>query len=461
MRTFVASLVITTALIAAPGAISQTPNQDWDTRFETVLQIEGATEDKATRLKALVVKAKTVQNELAANYFYALTALELGRPGEAAYHLEAALKLHDDNNALDIETRDLIVTWLIKAYQQVGRESDMLALIDENVSRKDGLLSDLWVASEDGITHRMTGLYCPNSLDGIFRDKAMNFSAVGIDMGCNYKAITEHRNDITVYLTKTNQSPTDAHDSAVEAVIGNWGERAIVYRSKPAPFTGPRGLPVLDTLFRGQSGLSTQAFTANIDGWTLKARITWGPELGENFGMRQGQKLFSSLADNVQDRLANCKTVNPSGSQTVDGGPGAMAVLLVMSADKSLRQVPARPAQECIAAAANTGQWFVARHSGKASRLYTVAGEGVSSEVFVVNTAKSGAGLVEAKYALIDVDAADDGFTLIALYENLPSADDVLTNYNAFRNGTGHIIGSVSMNDKGETTVNINPEAMK
>ena len=457
------TVTLAAALFVAPATHAQTSPDLWESQLDSALSADTPIEETATSLKALIETAPSQNDKLVANYFLGETSLELGRAGEAIYYTESALKINDEKFSDDIKQRDTIVNLLIKAYQKAGRSDDMFRLINENVARKDGLMTDIWSASPDGITHRMSGLYCPNALDGIFRDKALNFSPVGIDVGCNYKAITEHRNDITVYLTKTGTDAEKSHEDAIAAVIGNWGEDKIVYRAKPASFIAPQGLQVLDTLFYNENEIWTQAFTASIQGWTLKARITWDEALGKDFGKVQGAKLFVALADNVPARLAACNARIDTGKGVQANGPAAMSVLLFISADTDTSQTPARPTFECIVRASDTEEWFLASHSDAAVRRYTIDGNDVDSDVFVMNFPSELATASKGLFVLMDAPkrGTSGSKKVIAVYDGVPSEETVFQDFYRYRQAPGKIAGSVSTSDTGERTVNINPETLK
>lgn len=471
MRTFTTASLISAALfcVSAEAAMAQTSEPpSWSDQIAQARELPIDDKSRGTKLKALIESAPGNGDKIVAHYFYAEDQFKRGYFGEAVFHYESALNLHDEGPATDMRERDAIVASLIPAYQKTGRKTDLFAMMTANVARKDTLMTDLWVAREDGITHRMSGLFCPNALDGIFRTEALNFSAIGNDVGCNYSAIGDSRNDITVYLTKSQEGMKQAHESSVRAVVGNWGEDAIVYKGKIATFTGPENLPVMDTLFESDAGMLTQALTTVVEGWVMKGRITWSPELGKNFGSNQGEKLFASLANNVPSQLRTCEKFIEEDEkrdiQTADVDDTVnLTALILMATESEFGVSPKRSNPECLVGTVDTEEWFLSAHPNDSMRPYTIDGAGINGNVFVGST-----GLLDTTaYSLIsieeEVENPEDGDnnavstrkSVIKTYGELPTVEKIRNDFESFWYGNLTAAGAV-VNTNGNNEVIIN-----
>lgn len=431
---------------------------------------------RAQSLTPLLSKAQEPDSQLLILYHIGVAKYESELFGEAIHNLEKALKIHDEHYGPKIGQRDAIVSHLNAAFTYAGRSEDASTLVAENLSRKDDLLSDIWAKTPQGLVHRQTSVRCDNAVFDIVRTATNNFSAIGQDVGCDYKFLSEHYNKISLYMSVSGGSGEANHDAAAKPMKQNWKGSEVIADKKSAGFTVASGTPVLYTLLRNQNAGGRDAYsgawTSVISGWVVKARITWDAQLGQGFGDKYASQILGILPAQTAAQIQSCTALvkTPQKPAPVKDDALEMLILSVMADPKTL--APERPKAECLMTSTDDQQVFLAQHFNS-DRLFTLDGTAITQDVFVapysaqfegIGTLDTGNGYYAVQsLETIDKPAEDKvthRFTLYKVYESAPSAQQAAEDFIQAYNGDAPIYGSINYLEGGGTEININPDLL-
>lgn len=470
MRALLSAVAFILALVITPIAASQ--NVD-----ELYAQIEAAEalESAQARIDAFTPMLTKIENESFHIPIYLARGdahKELGRDGAAIFDYNEALDLIDEYIPENLGYREKAANKLINAYDDIGDIANFQRVIDESIAKKDALLTDIWAGNDRGLKHRMTGLQCDNAIDGLYRDQSMNFSAIGNDVGCNYKMPSEYRHDVTLYITKYQTDGPTSHDNATQFLKKNFAGGDFLADAETASYTINGASPVLyTTLESPNGGLYSGAWTSVIGEWTLKTRVTWDAELGQNFGNEKSKSLLTEMTTDVADHVAMCGQLNAIKREDATSTKQATALIIGAALNPPPYLDEVRPDQECLQGALENETVFISAHKDS-SRIYTIDGSKVDDLVYVVKFRYLLPKIGELKkfdetpvYILKGVHVADPEIegdetklTFYRSYDNVPTAEQVLEDYKAVQSGDPAAAASITYAKNGDTNISLNPD---
>lgn len=434
----------------------------WDQNLNEALT-ESETDRKLERLNALLSESIDPEQKIILNYYIGQTYSETSHFGSAIPPLNTALSLNDTHTPDHYKRRNAISTLLQSAYFKAGRTREGMAIANETVELNDVLIKDTWSRNETSIIHRLSALECPHHIGSLSRTEAHSFDTYARDIGCSYKEYRDEDNLLTVYFTNYEDeslTPDTAHASATRMMTnaGSSKNAKRVYGEKAFDFESPSVPNVLGSLFlRSEGQQYTGTWTAIIDNWVLKTRVTWDASLGENYGEQASRNVFAQTPNQTSKQIKACKTASWPEDSEVTQGNGMDIVLMEAFATPS-----ERPSLECILRFSNKGNAFISGHLD-GPRLYTIAGSALEDDIFVeagnsVNGLSSGD--LTQDFVLKSRRAATNGqkasTTLYKAYKAKPSPDQVFRDFIDVYSGKTQSYGRVEYSENGENNIILN-----
>lgn len=458
------SLFAALALLSSGISPVYAQETDWDKRLQTALEAPYPN-DQIVALEALFESETEHSNRLVAAYWVAVIAKDLQRFTLAADYGEKALKLADTYAAGDLQLRDAIVGQLVEIYFRDEKTSQAQDVIDANLALNDAMMKDIWAETADGLRHRYSGLNCPNRIGSLYREKAYNFNPTGTDVGCGYKEYNGEDNAVTLYLTKQvdDGDTRTPHEKAMGAVYMNWGEADVLIDSALLEQKSGAGTEITHSLLRLgsiQKGYRyTGTWTSDVEGWTLKSRITWDGVLKESFGGNQARALLSDPTRDIDDNLKRCESIDSSSFTSEKLERDGVIALTALTWLSQQTISPDRPDTACFNEVSKEGNVVVESYP-KGSREYTLVGDAIEGDLYLQNVPLSSLGLSSRPDNYVFRQDINDktGKTetrILAIYDGLPSDKTLLMDFIDIYNGNEKIVGGFTSDGKGNITLNI------
>ncbi|MGJ8563156.1 MAG: hypothetical protein ACSHXY_06345 [Alphaproteobacteria bacterium] len=452
------------ALLCAAPIAAHAQNDAREQRLENVLALTSV-DAKLEGLKALLVDSTEPDEQIMLNYHIAQAYISTSHFGSAIEPLKAAVALNEKHTPDHHKRRDALSSLLQKSLLKAGRVAEGMQVSNALVEKNDALLIDMWSRNDSSIIHRTTALTCPHTIGKFDRTKSHSFDTSGRDLGCSYKIHGETENLLTVYFTDYQDealSSSAAHASATKMMSDARSSKdaELIYAARATDVDSPAVHDVLGTLYLRSKGTQyTGTWTAVIEGWVLKTRVTWDVSLGKNFGETASKKAFALTPMHTAAQIKACKTATwPEKGEPV---PDTTQMQYVMF--EAMNTASERPPLECMLGSSNTGNAFIAGHMNE-RRLYTIAGTAIETDVFV-ETGHSSGGVVDLitspEYILKSkLTASKDhkaSTIILKAYKTKPSPNQVFQDFIGVYSGKVKEYGHVEYDETGGTNIVIRP----
>ncbi|NNE59191.1 MAG: tetratricopeptide repeat protein [Hellea sp.] len=469
--------------LLSTGAIAQDAN--WGSQLQEILSAE-PTEQSVEKLERLIDSAPSDYDKAYATFGLGAYYRYLGKHGQAISFLETAHELYKAQETRDDRLYHNITTGLLESYQIAGRDEDAVQVA---VERSEVLVPEdpnFWSLNNDTPMHRFSAINCPFMVDGLLRTEVKNFNPVGDDFVCEYRKQSDLFNKLSLYFTLYDQDQTDetAHDrnyKLMESTIEKLGADVTSKGERLSDESWPIALTESRYEYESDNGtVLSGMWTGYFDKWVFKTRVTWHPDLGEQFGFNSTEKLLRGTTMMVQPHLDSCAAFDPETfpkfeSAVEDESARAVASLLGLTLSRSIEggtidtNDPAqteefrqalkfavdRPSKECVGYFfSRDGSILISSHYDS-NRIYTISGKAINSDTFL----SKGNGLQQTGYILHSVnDVEEENLTrhkLLKSYNHVPTAEQVLRDYVEIHNGNVSAVGHIDFQDDGGTDITI------
>lgn len=459
--------LIAILLIACAGPASAQDATWWKTYNEA--KDNNNTNEALSTLKTLEENSSTVLEKSIAGYGMGLVSAESGQFGQAALHWERAHKNYMSQNEKNDRLYNGISLGLIQVYIKSNRDKDAERMSIERNEILSPKNDDIWSTSNDQPTHRFTGLTCPFSIGEFVRQEYKNLSPLGVDLSCHYKTFSEEFNVLTLYFTKYEDgvSEKNAHKWTLELMEPTFEGAGADYLDKKVKIEDA-SLPVRLTestySYETQEGnVLSGAWTGVFGDWVFKTRVSWSARLGSNFGRAASINLLRSTTPQIVEHLKKCDGIEDfeyeqfSSVSEEDKMAAVLGALVANELSGALSEENAgldlsapRPSRECMRHYySKDGSVFISQHyDGR--RIYSIDGRNIASDVYFAPEA----GFSANGYILEGREP--DGTTIVyKKYAKVPRPKDLLADYIEFHDGRASPLGSITVDDDGNSQVNI------
>lgn len=482
----IATLAIATTLLFASPAGAQT--ETWQTVTDTAIASADTNTQIALFKKSLQL-AKTPKEKFNSNLYISYIRYNQEIYGESVYYAGEALKIADADIPNDSALRTKAVQQKFKAMRKVGREDEGWKLLAEDIKRKSAKSDHIWTTGENGVVHRFTNFTCPDFVAEMPRKSKTSYNTAGSDVGCGYSIISDKLNVVTVYFALAGDvTDLTAIEHADQAMMDRLPEaKKLVFR-KQAKFVSGNGRPVYYTLLTTgtpQSGEQyTGAWSQVIGKWELSARVTWDSDLGLSFGAQKVAAVFDQTTQNVRKQFEVCKALEaPKTGKRVARDDTLATVMfnslmggLVEELEKNEKKgqnkpgtvieipdkprvIPKQPDITCLAGSTSGNEITLGYHPGSNRRYSTYSA--VIEDTYYVEKVVTLDSLNEGNTPHYVLKKTKDGVeSSYQIYDGEPNATLVFEDIIGVVNGKIDALGSVSVDEKGQTSVTINPDIL-
>lgn len=392
------------------------------------------------------------------NYSQAIPLLE-----KASINIESIKFSHPDHY-------DTVLNLLMYSYWDVGRQDDADKIVERLRSNDGEGLETAFINQNGGLFHPLSQLNCPKISNGFVRDKAVIYRADGSDVSCNYKKLIPEYNLISLYATYAPQTDNLLnHQGVAEMLERNAPSLVWIEEQQEASFKAAEKYSVIGSIYilnqNTEDAYFSGVWTSNVEGWQVKARISWDFALGRDFGHNAARWAFNDSIVGMGAHQKNCATYETSSkSADVSDGPSRLASVLIYSALEPSSPVFELSSKACMGLTANEGA-VIQRYHYDGPRLYSFTGTVFNNDYFVSRNEFLAPGEIKTPYSLLKVERSSEDqaikVSVITSYSSAPEMEQAFQDMANFYNGNSSADGIIKYNKDGGSQITLNSDILE